>query len=107
MDGRNGEGFAALLDQAFPQFDQRDVQGRLGRSGERRGGSVGSVQTGASMRPERRSPPRNFGAVRPVRRYSSIQQTALATLTPKRCAAPWREQTPFNGPDHADTKIFG
>jgi len=45
----------------------------------------------ASIRPERRSPPRGFGADRPVRRYSSIQRTALAMLTPNRRAAAFRD----------------
>lgn len=48
----------------------------------------------ASIRPERRSPPRGFGAVRPVRRYSAIQRTALAMLTPNRRAAALRDMPP-------------
>jgi hypothetical protein len=52
----------------------------------------------ASIRPDRRSPPRGFGAVRPGRRYASIQRTALAMLTPNRRAAALRDMPACTAP---------
>jgi len=45
----------------------------------------------ASIRPERRSPPRALGATEPVSRSRAHQRIALAMLTPQRAAAPWRD----------------
>ena len=100
MDRAEREGLAALGDQPLAQFRRSSAKVMSGSV------SIARIKRSAcaSIRPERRSPPRGFGAVRPVRRYSSIQRTALAMLTPCRRGP---RHPGFDRPDCPDAKVRG